>query len=53
MLTTLSGIALFIMLVDELRWARTIRAIDTQGFAASLMAHPLAFAVICCFKSLR
>ena len=29
----------------ELRWARTIRAIDPVGFAGSVVMHPLPFAV--------
>jgi ceramide glucosyltransferase len=34
------------LLRHELRWARTIRAIDPQGFAGSVVTHPLAFALL-------
>jgi ceramide glucosyltransferase len=30
----------------ELRWARTIRSIDAAGYAGSLVAHPLPWALI-------
>lgn len=30
----------------ELRWARTIRAIDPKGFAGSVVTHPLPFALL-------
>lgn len=30
----------------ELRWARTIRAIDPKGFAGSVLTHPLPFALL-------
>lgn len=30
----------------ELRWARTIRAVDSLGYAGSLVTHPLAWALI-------
>jgi ceramide glucosyltransferase len=30
----------------ELRWARTIRSIDPVGYAGSILAHPLAWALI-------
>ena len=30
----------------ELRWARTIRAIDPAGFAGSVVMHPLPFALV-------
>ena len=30
----------------ELRWARTIRAVDPKGHAGSAVTHPLAFAVL-------
>jgi ceramide glucosyltransferase len=34
-------------LVDhELRWARTIRAVDPAGFAGSLLTHPLPLALL-------
>lgn len=30
----------------ELRWARTVRAITPSGFAGSILAHPVALAVV-------
>jgi ceramide glucosyltransferase len=30
----------------ELRWARTVRAIDPVGYAGTLIAHPLAWALL-------
>ena len=30
----------------ELRWARTIRAVDPKGYAGSVVTHPLAFALL-------
>jgi ceramide glucosyltransferase len=30
----------------ELRWARTIRTVDSAGYAGSLVTHPLAFALL-------
>jgi ceramide glucosyltransferase len=30
----------------ELRWARTIRAIDPKGFAGSVVTHPIPFALL-------
>jgi ceramide glucosyltransferase len=30
----------------ELRWARTVRAVDAAGFAGSLVTHPLPFALL-------
>ncbi|HEY0182665.1 MAG TPA: glycosyltransferase, partial [Rhodopila sp.] len=30
----------------ELRWARTIRALEPAGFAASILRHPLAWALL-------
>ncbi|HXZ14645.1 MAG TPA: glucosyltransferase, partial [Roseiarcus sp.] len=30
----------------ELRWARTIRAVDPKGYAGSVVTHPLAFALM-------
>jgi ceramide glucosyltransferase len=32
----------------ELRWARTIRAVDPTGYAGSFITHPLAFALLAC-----
>ena len=34
------------LLHHELRWARTIRAIDPKGFAGSVLTHPLPFALL-------
>lgn len=34
------------LLRHELRWARTIRAIDPVGFAGSVVTHPLPFALL-------
>jgi ceramide glucosyltransferase len=34
------------LLNRELRWARTIRAVNARGFLASLMVHPLPFALV-------
>jgi ceramide glucosyltransferase len=33
------------LIVHELRWARTIRAIDPAGYAGSVLTHPLPFAL--------
>lgn len=33
------------LFLHELRWARTIRSIDPLGFAGSVIAHPLPFAL--------
>jgi ceramide glucosyltransferase len=30
----------------ELRWARTIRTVDPQGYAGSVITHPFAFALL-------
>jgi ceramide glucosyltransferase len=37
------------MLVQELRWARTIRSIDPVGHAGSAVMHPLAWAFLSLF----
>jgi len=34
------------LLQQELRWARTIRAVNPTGFFGSLVAHPLPFALL-------
>lgn len=34
------------LLRHELRWARTIRAVDPAGFAGSVVTHPLPFALL-------
>jgi ceramide glucosyltransferase len=33
------------LLAHELRWAHTIRGIDPKGYAASIVTHPLPFAI--------
>jgi ceramide glucosyltransferase len=34
------------LVYHELRWARTVRAVDPAGFAGSLLTHPLPLAVL-------
>ena len=34
------------LIFHELRWARTIRAVDRTGFLGSIVTHPLPFALI-------
>jgi ceramide glucosyltransferase len=44
--TTMADAGLGALVAHELRWSRTIRLIAPLGFAASIVAHPLALALI-------
>lgn len=45
-LTTVPEGSLRDLFVHELRWARTIRALEPVGFAASVLQYPLAWSVL-------
>ena len=45
-LTTVPEASLSALLRHELRWARTIRALEPAGFAASVLQYPLAWALL-------
>jgi ceramide glucosyltransferase len=45
-LTTVPETSLRALFRHELRWARTIRALEPAGFAASLVQYPLAWALL-------
>jgi ceramide glucosyltransferase len=45
-LTTVPEVTLSALFRHELRWARTIRALEPVGFAASVLQYPLAWALL-------
>lgn len=45
-LTTVSETRLSALFQHELRWARTIRALEPAGFAASVVQYPLAWSLL-------
>jgi ceramide glucosyltransferase len=45
-LTTVPEVRLAALFRHELRWARTIRALEPAGFAASVLQYPLAWALL-------
>ncbi|MEA2737658.1 MAG: ceramide glucosyltransferase [Acetobacteraceae bacterium] len=45
-LTTVPETSLRALFCHELRWARTIRALEPVGFAASVLQYPLAWALL-------
>jgi ceramide glucosyltransferase len=45
-LTTVPEASVAALLRHELRWARTIRALEPAGFAASVLQYPLAWGVL-------
>ena len=45
-LTTVPEASLAALFRHELRWARTIRALEPAGFAASVLQYPLAWALL-------
>ena len=45
-LTTVPEASLRALFRHELRWARTIRALEPAGFAASVLQYPLAWALL-------
>jgi ceramide glucosyltransferase len=45
-LTTVPEIRIAALFQHELRWARTIRALEPAGFAASVLQYPLAWALL-------
>jgi ceramide glucosyltransferase len=45
-LTTVPEASLASLLRHELRWARTIRALEPAGFAASVLQYPLAWSLL-------
>jgi ceramide glucosyltransferase len=46
LLTTVPETSLRALFRHELRWARTIRALEPAGFAASVLQYPLAWALL-------
>jgi ceramide glucosyltransferase len=45
-LTTVPETSFFAVFRHELRWARTIRALEPAGFAASILQYPLFWAIL-------